>query len=218
MSSGKYLVHQATGGVFSPRSPVPYSFLKAWPSTPLPYRVWLPYFLLTGWLLAGWLAGWWLAGWPGWLAGWAWLAGWLAVNIIWMAGIWWMWAPGFMGMNLPLFWPRFDLVLDLVLDLVQVPLKFVSWLYQRKTMNMKCLPRIRGVPTSFYKLNMMFSTNQGTPQDYSSLHQIKTVAEMGPREKGKGPLVSIFTDNWRLRVGSWLWGPARVLIHCMLSN
>ena len=46
-------------------------------------------------------------------------------------------------------------------------------------MNIKCLPRIRGVPTSFYKLNMMFSTNQGTPQDYSSLHQIKAVAHMG---------------------------------------
>ena len=45
-------------------------------------------------------------------------------------------------------------------------------------MNIKCLPRIRGVPTSFYKLNMMFSTNQGTPQDYSSLHQIKAVAHM----------------------------------------
>ena len=45
-------------------------------------------------------------------------------------------------------------------------------------MNIKCLPRIRGVPTSFYKLNMMFSTNQGTPQDYSSLHQIKAVAHI----------------------------------------
>ena len=45
-------------------------------------------------------------------------------------------------------------------------------------MNIKCLPRIRGVPTSFYKLNMMFSTNQGTPQDYSSLHQITAVAHM----------------------------------------
>ena len=46
-------------------------------------------------------------------------------------------------------------------------------------MKIKCLPRIRGVPTSFYKLNMMFSTNQGTRQDYSSLHQIKAVAQMG---------------------------------------
>ena len=45
-------------------------------------------------------------------------------------------------------------------------------------MNIKYLPRIRGVPTSFYKLNMMFSTNQGTPQDYSSLHQIKAIAHM----------------------------------------
>ena len=45
-------------------------------------------------------------------------------------------------------------------------------------MKIKCLPRIRGVPTSFYKLNMMFSTNQGTPQDYSSLHQIKAVAHI----------------------------------------
>ena len=50
-------------------------------------------------------------------------------------------------------------------------------------MNIKCLPRIRGVPTSFYKLNMMFSTNQGTPQDYSSLHQIKAVAHMTPGSK-----------------------------------
>ena len=53
----------------------PVWFLKAWPRTPLPYRVWVPYFLLTGWV----------AGWPaGWLAGWAWLACWLA----WLAGCW----------------------------------------------------------------------------------------------------------------------------------
>ena len=45
-------------------------------------------------------------------------------------------------------------------------------------MNIKCLPRIRGVPTSFYKLNMMFSTNQGPPQADSSLHQIKAVAHI----------------------------------------
>ena len=83
----------------------PVWFLKAWPRTPLPYRVWMPYFFLTGWLVAGcswlWLAGlgwlgwlaagcvadwlvpgWWLAGRrAGWLAG---LAGWLA----WLAGCW----------------------------------------------------------------------------------------------------------------------------------
>ena len=58
------------------------------------------------------------------------------------------------------------------------PERVLYWLYQRKTMNIKCLPRIRGVPTSFYKLNMMFSTNQGTLQDYSSLHQIKAVAHV----------------------------------------
>ena len=54
-------------------------------------------------------------------------------------------------------------------------------------MNIKCLPRIRGVPTSFYKLNMMFSTNQGTPQDYSSLHQIKAVAHMCYMTAGANP-------------------------------
>ena len=33
-------------------------------------------------------------------------------------------------------------------------------IYHPKRMNIKCLPRIRGVPTSFYHLNMMFSTNR----------------------------------------------------------
>ena len=96
MSSGKYFVHQAIGGVFLPRSQFssPVWFLKAWPRTPLPYRVWVAYFLLTGWLVGGWLLAGWLAGrragWPagsgGWLAGWLGLAG-LLVYIIWMAGI-----------------------------------------------------------------------------------------------------------------------------------
>ena len=86
MSRGRYFVHQAIGGV-----PTSFSssvwFLKAWPRTLLPYRVWMPYFFLTGWLVAGcswlWLAG---LGWLGWLA---WLAaGWVADWLVpgWLAG------------------------------------------------------------------------------------------------------------------------------------
>ena len=127
MSSGRYLLHQAIGGVFLPRSPVPYGFWR--PdlvySTPISCLHAVLLFDWLGWLawLAGrWLVpGWWLAGWPaGWLglAGWlgwpaaGWLAGWLAVYIIWlwMAGIWWMWAPRFYGhesdLVLTSFWPR----------------------------------------------------------------------------------------------------------------
>ena len=40
----------------------------------------------------------------------------------------------------------------------------------------RCLPRSRGVPTSFNSQMMMFSTNRGTPQYYSPLNQIKGVA------------------------------------------
>ena len=174
------------------------------------WLLWLALAGLAGWLLAGWLADWLVPGW--WLAGWLGLAGWLA----WLAGCWlaglagrllagwlggWLYIlydygwlvfdgcglPGFMGMNLTSFWPRFDLVLDLV-PVLPLNLHLLYWLYQRKTMNIKCLPRIRGVPTSFYKLNMMFSTNQGTPQDYSSLHQIKAVAHMEMIGNGTGSL------------------------------
>ena len=137
----------------------PVWFLKAWPRTPLPYRVCMPYLFLTGWLVAGcsgwpwlaWLAGWlagaWLvAGWlagrrAGWLAGWAWLAG-LAGRLVagWLGG--WLYIlydygwlvfdgcglPGFMGMNLTSFWPRFDLVLDLV-PVLPLNLHLLYWLY-----------------------------------------------------------------------------------------
>ena len=71
------------------------------------------------------------------------------------------------------FWTSLDLV-----PVRPLNLHLFYWLFQRKTMNIKRLPRIGGVPTSFYKLNIMFSTNQSTPQDYSSLHQIKAVAHM----------------------------------------
>ena len=71
MSSGKYLVHQAIGGVFLPRSPVPYGF-------------WRPDLVLHSHIvfecrISFWLAGWWVAGcWlGGWLAGG--LAGWLGL-------------------------------------------------------------------------------------------------------------------------------------------
>ena len=116
---------------------------------------------LSGWLLAGWLAGG-LAGWA-WLACWlAWLAGcWLA-GCIWMAGIWWMWAPGFTGMNLTSFWPRFDLVLGLVQS------AFANWLYQGKTMKIKCLPRIRGVPTY-----VIATCTSNASSNYSAAHERK---------------------------------------------
>ena len=98
----------------------PVWFLKA----PLPYCVWVPYFLLTGWLVAGcsWpanLTGWLLAGWlVGGLAGWLGLAGlltslagrllagWLYILYGWLV---------FDGCGLPdlwaWIWPRSDLVL-----------------------------------------------------------------------------------------------------------
>ena len=110
----------------------PVWFLKAWPRTPLPYRVCIPCFFLTGWagwlgwLAAGWVAGWlagaWLvAGWlAGGVAGWVGLAGWMA----WLAGCWlagWLYIlydygwlvfdgcglPGFMGMNLTSYWTSY---------------------------------------------------------------------------------------------------------------
>ena len=46
-------------------------------------------------------------------------------------------------------------------------------------LNMKCLPRSRGVPTSFYKLNMMFLTNRGTPEYYFPYTQIRAIAHLG---------------------------------------
>ena len=134
MSSRKYLVHQAIGGVFLPRSPVPYGFWRpdlvlhshiiSCLSAVFPFD-WLACGLagwawpanLTGWLLAGWLVGWWLAGW---LAGLGWLglaglltslagrllAGWLYILYGWLV---------FDGCGLPdlwaWIWPRSDLVL-----------------------------------------------------------------------------------------------------------
>ena len=41
-----------------------------------------------------------------------------------------------------------------------------------------CLPRFRGVPTSFYKLNMMFLTNRGTPEYYFPYTQIRAVTHI----------------------------------------
>ena len=41
-----------------------------------------------------------------------------------------------------------------------------------------CLLRSRGVPTSFYKLNMMFLTNRGTPEYYFPYTQIRAVAHI----------------------------------------
>ena len=153
----------------------PVWFLKAWPRTPLPYRVWVAYFLLTGWLVGGWLLAGWLAGrragWPagwlaGWLAGWAWLAcwyilyGWLVFDVGCGLPVWRAW-----------IWPRFGPRTGPRTICICLLIGYI-------TMKIKCLSRIRGVPTSFYKLNMMFSTNQGTRQDYSSLHQIKAVAHI----------------------------------------
>ena len=105
MSSGRYLLHQAIGGVFLPRSPVPYGFwrldlvlhshivfacrtyfwLAGWWLAALAGLGWLGW-LAAGCWLGGWLIGWclaggWLAGWP---AGWLGLAGWLAL----LAGCW----------------------------------------------------------------------------------------------------------------------------------
>ena len=40
---------------------------------------------------------------------------------------------------------------------------------------MRCLPRSRGVPTSFCNLIVMFLANRGTPQYYSPFNQIKAV-------------------------------------------
>ena len=72
MSSGIYLVHQAIGGVFLPRSPVPHGFLK--PDLVLHSHIVFTcrnYFFLTGWLVLAALAG---LGWLGWLAT-GWVAG-----------------------------------------------------------------------------------------------------------------------------------------------
>ena len=43
--------------------------------------------------------------------------------------------------------------------------------FNSKMLCMRWLPRSRGVTTSFYKLPMMFPTNQGTPQYYSPFNQ-----------------------------------------------
>ena len=115
------------------------------------WLLWLALAGLAGWV-AGWLAGAWLV--AGWLGGWVagWLGGWVAGCIYYMIVDGWY----LMDVGSPVLWawiwPRSDLVLDLV-PVLPLNLHLLYWLYQRKTMNIKCLPRIRGsVPTSFYKL------------------------------------------------------------------
>ena len=49
--------------------------------------------------------------------------------------------------------------------------------FNSKILCVRCLPRSRGVPTSFYNLTTMFSTNRGTPQYYSPFNQIKDAAQ-----------------------------------------
>ena len=53
------MVYQAIGGFFSTSFFSCKKFLKVWPRSLLPYRVWVPYFLLNGWLVvAGRRADW----------------------------------------------------------------------------------------------------------------------------------------------------------------
>ena len=50
--------------------------------------------------------------------------------------------------------------------------------FNSQMLYVRCLPRSRGVPTSFYRLIMIFLTNRGTPQYYSLFNQIKSVAQI----------------------------------------
>ena len=50
--------------------------------------------------------------------------------------------------------------------------------FNSQMLYVRCLPRSRGVPTSFYRLIMIFLTNRGTPQYYSLFNQIKSVAHI----------------------------------------
>ena len=50
--------------------------------------------------------------------------------------------------------------------------------FNSQMLYVRCLPRSRGVPTSFYRLIMIFLTNRGTPQYYSLFNQTKSVAHI----------------------------------------
>ena len=50
--------------------------------------------------------------------------------------------------------------------------------FNSQMLHVRFLPRSRGVPTSFYRLIMIFLTNRGTPQYYSLFNQIKSVAHI----------------------------------------
>ena len=53
-----------------------------------------------------------------------------------------------------------------------------SLVFNSYMLSVRCLPRSRSVPTSFYRLIMMFLTNRGTPQYYSLFNQINSVAHI----------------------------------------
>ena len=57
--------------------------------------------------------------------------------------------------------------------------------------------RSRGVPTSFYKLNMMFLTNPGTPEYYFPYTQIRAVAHIAQSNQHSRPGPSLGSQIFR---------------------
>ena len=87
--------------------------------------------------------------------------------------------------------------------------------FNSQMLYVRCLPRSRGVPTSFYRLIMIFLTNRGTPQYYSLFNQIKSVAHVyiyiyiyiscvranRPNEMGDSYIVVMDRSPWLRLVG-----------------
>ena len=70
--------------------------------------------------------------------------------------------------------------------------------FNSQMLYVRCLPRSRGVPTSFYRLIMIFLTNRGTPQYYSLFNQIKSVAHMLIHFRKGFFKISLLQPNWTM--------------------
>ena len=80
--------------------------------------------------------------------------------------------------------------------------------FNSQMLYVRCLPRSRGVPTSFYRLIMIFLTNRGTPQYYSLFNQIKSVAHSvniatvvaSPQQRALYDSTTTFWLNWDISI------------------
>ena len=99
---------------------------------------------------------------------------------------------------------RGQYVVDQLIDWVFLPC------FQFRTLF--CLPRSRGVPTSFLQPKYCMFGNRGTPQYYSSLNQIKAVNQSLIWDHKWGPMTYLYhlisTTFWQFRTSA-VWLPLR---------